>query len=388
MRNVLLITWLLLCSITPATAQVSFSIDLPGVSIGINQPVYPNLVRVPGYPVYYAPSLRSNYFYYDGMFWVYQRDNWYASFWYNGPWGLVSPEAVPLYILRVPVRYYRQPPTYFRGWRPDAPPRWGEHWGTSWQQSRGGWDSWDRSAVPSPAPLPVYQRQYAGSRYPRFEQQQVLQTQNYRYQPHDAVVQQQYQALRAQAVQPAVPQQQPQQAAPKQNVRKPQQPAPQQSLQQPQHAAPQQPQHAAPQRPQHAAPQQPVQQPQRAAPQQRVQQPQEAVPQPQQAAPQQKARKPAQPAPQQPQQAAPQQKAQKPQQAVPQPQAHEPQQGVPQQRGQQPPQPAPQQKAQKPQQAAPQQQAPQSQQAPAQHAPKSAKQSSEKDDKPGGERNK
>ena len=68
--------------------------------------MYPQLVPVRGYPVYYAPQLNSNYFFYDGMYWVYQRDNWYASSWYNGPWGLVAREAVPLYVLRIPVRYY------------------------------------------------------------------------------------------------------------------------------------------------------------------------------------------------------------------------------------------------------------------------------------------
>jgi hypothetical protein len=199
MRNRLIVLWILLCSITSAAAQVSVGIGLPGVSIGINLPVYPELVRVPGYPVYYAPQVNSNYFFYDGMYWVYRGDNWYASSWYNGPWGLVAPEAVPLFVLRVPVRYYRQPPAYFRGWRSDAPPRWGQHWGNAWEQSRRGWDNWNRSAVPLPAPLPVYQRQYSGNRYPRMEQQHVLQSQNYRYQPQNAVVQQHYQAQRVQS---------------------------------------------------------------------------------------------------------------------------------------------------------------------------------------------
>ena len=193
MRNLLIVLSMLLCSITSAVAQVSVGIGFPGVSIGINLPVYPQLVPVPGYPVYYAPQLNSNYFFYDGMYWVYQRDNWYASSWYNGPWGLVAAEAVPLYVLRIPVRYYRQPPVYFRGWASDAPPRWGEHWGNTWEQRRQGWDNWNRSYAPAPAPLPAYQRQYSGNRYPRVEQQQVLQTQNYRYQPQDAVVQQHYQ---------------------------------------------------------------------------------------------------------------------------------------------------------------------------------------------------
>jgi hypothetical protein len=175
-------------------AQVSIGIALPGVSIGINQSMFPEMVQVPGYPVYYAPQLNSNFFFYDGMYWVYQGDNWYASSWYNGPWGLVGPEFVPLFILRIPVRYYRFPPAYFYGWRPDAPPRWGEYWGNDWAQHRSGWDRWNRNATPAPAPLPLYQRQYSGNRYPQVEQQHTIRNQNYRYQPRDAVVQQHYQA--------------------------------------------------------------------------------------------------------------------------------------------------------------------------------------------------
>lgn len=193
MRYGFIVFLMLLGAATSATAQVSIGIGLPGVSIGINLPVYPDLVPVPGYPVYYAPRLNSNFFFYDGLYWVYQEDNWYASSWYNGPWGLVAPQVVPVFILRIPVRYYSVPPVYFRGWRPDAPPRWGEHWGNDWEQRRSGWDRWNRSAVPAPAPLPTYQRQYSGDRYPRVEQQHELHGQNYRYQPRDTVVRQHYQ---------------------------------------------------------------------------------------------------------------------------------------------------------------------------------------------------
>jgi len=217
---------------TSAIAQVSIGIGFPSVSIGINLPVYPELVRVPDYPVYYAPRLNTNYFFYDGMYWVYESDNWYASSWYNGPWGLVGPEYVPLFVLRIPVRYYRAPPVYFRGWVVDAPPRWGEHWGGTWQQQRSGWDRWNRSAAPAPAPLPVYQRQYSGDRYPRVEQQQTLRTQNYRYQPNDAVVRQHYQeqaAQRAPAVaQPAQKGASPERSRGPQDNQRANQPAPQQ----------------------------------------------------------------------------------------------------------------------------------------------------------------
>ena len=168
-------------SATSAVAQVS-------VSIGINVPVYPELARVPGYPVYYAPRMNANFFFYDGMYWVYQRDNWYASSWYNGPWEVVAPQAVPMFVLRIPVRYYRNPPEYFRGWQRNAPPRWGDHWGNDWAQHHSGWDTWDRRSVPRPAPLPVYQKKYTGDRYPQAERQQDLRSQHYRYQPRDAQV--------------------------------------------------------------------------------------------------------------------------------------------------------------------------------------------------------
>ena len=252
MRYALIALWMLLCSLTPAFAQVSINFALPGVHIGINLPVYPQLQRVPGYPVYYAPSVNSNYFFYDGMYWVYQGDSWYASSWYNGPWGIVDPMDVPLYVLRVPVRYYRHAPAYFQGWRANDPPRWGEHWGQSWVQRRSGWDQWNRRSAPAPAPLPSYQRQYSGTRYPQASRQAVIQNQNYRYQPSDAVAQQHFQNQRAQA----------------QSAR-PQQAAPQQQMQQQVQQAVQQPQQAPRQRPQQA--QQRPQQAQQPKPQQKGQ---------------------------------------------------------------------------------------------------------------------
>jgi hypothetical protein len=172
MRRGLVLLGLLLWAASPARAELR---------IGIHVSLFPQMVMVPGYPVYYAPELESNYFFYEGAYWVYDSDNWYSSSWYDGPWELVSPEFVPLYVLRVPVRYYRRPPRYFGGWQPDAPPRWGEHWGSSWSQRRSGWDRWDRRAIPAPAPLPVYQRQYSGALYPHVDEQRVLHSRNYNY---------------------------------------------------------------------------------------------------------------------------------------------------------------------------------------------------------------
>ncbi len=186
MRHKLIVLCMLLGSGGAALAQSGYG--APEVSIGINLSSYPQMSRVPGYPVYYASGLASNLFFYDGMYWAYQGDNWYASSWYNGPWESVSPDYVPMYVLRVPVRYYRAPPRYFYAWRREAPPRWNEHWGNQWEQHHSGWDRWDRRAMPAPAPLPLYQRQYAGRAYPHAEQQRQLESRNYRYQPRDPIV--------------------------------------------------------------------------------------------------------------------------------------------------------------------------------------------------------
>ena len=198
---------LLLCTAAPAGAQISIGIGVPSLDIGIRLPALPSLTIVPGPPVYYAPRIDSNFFFYDGMYWVYQNDNWYASSWYNGPWAAVDPDIVPEPILRVPVRYYRRPPTYFRGWAANAPPRWGEHWGNSWEQKHGSWNQVDRShRPPAAAPVPTYQRQYPEKRYPTPQQQPELHGQNYKYHPREPVVQQHYQQHAA-PQQHAMPQQ-------------------------------------------------------------------------------------------------------------------------------------------------------------------------------------
>lgn len=192
MRNVILALALflspLVCTQAWAQTSVSISIGNRGVSLGFAISTYPTLQRIPGYPVYYDPWMDLNYFFYDGLYWVYVDDNWYSSPWYNGPWDMIYPAYVPLFVLRIPVRYYRQPPPYFRGWRPDGPPRWGEHWGRDWERQRSGWDRWNRRSVPAPAPLPTYQRGYSGSRYPRQqEQQRAIESRSYRYQPRESV---------------------------------------------------------------------------------------------------------------------------------------------------------------------------------------------------------
>lgn len=173
------------CLATPALAELRIGIGVPRVNIRITLPAFPEFVLIPGLPVYHAPRLEANYFFYDGYYWTYIDDNWYASDWYNGPWWWVDPFDVPLFILRVPIRYYRIPPVYFRDWPSHQPPRWGQRWGHDWERRHHDWDRWEHNRVPHPAPLPDYQRQYSGKRYPKGEEQERLHRRYYRHQPDE-----------------------------------------------------------------------------------------------------------------------------------------------------------------------------------------------------------
>lgn len=196
MRYVLVVLSLLLLPVTAARADISVAIGIPGISIGINVPAYPRLVRIPGHPVYYDPRVHLNLFFFDGLYWVFQGDHWYVSSWYNGPWDLVEPYEVPLYVLLVPVRYYRVPPPFFYGWNVERPPRWDEHWGRDWLERRKDWEQKDKRPPP-PAPLPSYQRKYAGERYPReAEQQHSIRAERYRYEPREAISKKHFEQLR------------------------------------------------------------------------------------------------------------------------------------------------------------------------------------------------
>ena len=256
MRYAIILSSLLLGAALPASAQITITFGVPSQSIGMNMPVYPEYQRVPNYPVYYAPQANYNVFFYDGMYWAYHRDNWYASSWYNGPWGKVSPRYVPYYVLRVPVRYYRRPPKYFKGWSYDQPPRWGQYYGPQWEQERSGWNTWNRYSAPPPAPLPVYQRQYSGARYPTYEQQPVIRTQYYSYKPSEPVVRQTYEQEAKHVKQSPPPKQQ--QSPQQQRSQPPSQQQPQQQRSQPQQQ----------QQPQQRSQPQPQQQPQQHQPQQ------------------------------------------------------------------------------------------------------------------------
>jgi hypothetical protein len=204
MKRLLAAAALLLACALPASAQEYVDID-------VDVPEYPEMAPIPDSPVYYAPGVDSNYFFYDGMYWDYYDDRWYSSPWYNGPWSYVDPVFVPTYVLWVPIRYYRRAPHYWRGWSANRPPRWAEHWGRDWQVRHNQNFRGAQRPAYARAPLPDYQRSYNRGNYPRAVQQQSeLHARNYGYRPQENVVRQHYERRGMGASQQAAPAQVPQ----------------------------------------------------------------------------------------------------------------------------------------------------------------------------------
>src|SRR6185295_14875083 len=85
-----------------------------GINVGVPPPppvvvaAPPQLVIVPHSPVYYAPSVPYNYFYYDGRYYTNHEGAWFYATGSGGPWVYV--QHVPPPVLAVPVAYYKVPP--------------------------------------------------------------------------------------------------------------------------------------------------------------------------------------------------------------------------------------------------------------------------------------
>ena len=178
---------------TPEDGGLGISINLNtrqhernSVALGVHLSRYPDLVVIPGYPVLYDPHLNANYFFYEGTFWVFEEDDWYRSDWYNGPWMRVGRDEVPVFLLRIPVRYYNRAPLYFHPWALEMAPRWSLRWGKTWERRHRGWDRWDQRRTPPPAPPPLYQQQFPRERYPMSpDVQQRLHERHYRHRPRE-----------------------------------------------------------------------------------------------------------------------------------------------------------------------------------------------------------
>jgi len=109
--------------VAPPPPTVVVAPPPPIVNVDINIGAPPRFVVVTGTPVYYAPSVSYNYFFYNGRYYLFHNELWFSSAHYNGPWATIAFERVPRPILTVPVEYYRRPPGH---WKKHGPPPWAE----------------------------------------------------------------------------------------------------------------------------------------------------------------------------------------------------------------------------------------------------------------------
>jgi hypothetical protein len=99
--------WMLImpCGIRETLAGVSVNINIGPPPIMLPAP--PEVVMVPGSPVYFVPHLDLDVFFYGGYWWSPRGDRWYRSRAYNGPWRTISRRYVPAPVFRVPRDYRR-----------------------------------------------------------------------------------------------------------------------------------------------------------------------------------------------------------------------------------------------------------------------------------------
>jgi hypothetical protein len=103
----------MLCAGTSANAQdVKIDIGIGVPPIVLTAP--PQLVAVPGTPVYYAPDVQANLFVYKGRYYSVVNDVWSMAPASNGPWAVIQLGQVPRPVLAVPVEYYNIPPGHLK----------------------------------------------------------------------------------------------------------------------------------------------------------------------------------------------------------------------------------------------------------------------------------
>lgn len=98
--------------ISAADVDVHIGIGAPLPIVVIQEP--PAVVLVPGMPVYYAPDVGINLFFYSGRWYRKHNGHWYIATYYNGPWAYLSAQRVPAVFIHLPADYYRIPPGHQR----------------------------------------------------------------------------------------------------------------------------------------------------------------------------------------------------------------------------------------------------------------------------------
>ena len=123
MMAVLALTAVLALAVVSPVAAGSLRIGIditppPPPRIVLTAP--PQLVVVPGSPVFYAPGVSINFFAYGGRYYSFHDGAWFLATAYGGPWTTISAGRVPQPVLAVPVAYYKIPPGHAKKMHPDG----------------------------------------------------------------------------------------------------------------------------------------------------------------------------------------------------------------------------------------------------------------------------
>jgi hypothetical protein len=110
---------LLVAATSAMASDVKINIGLGVPPIVLSAP--PQLVVVPGTPVYYAPEVSANLFFYKGRYYSVTNGVWAVAPAYNGPWAVIQIGQVPAPVVAVPVAYYKIPPGQLKK---HGPPPW------------------------------------------------------------------------------------------------------------------------------------------------------------------------------------------------------------------------------------------------------------------------
>jgi hypothetical protein len=108
-------------SATASDVKINIGLGVPAVPPPIVLTTPPQLVVVPGTPVYYAPDVSANLFFYKGRYYTVANGVWLMALAYNAPWAVIQIGKVPPPVLAVPVEYYKIPPGHLKK---QGPPPW------------------------------------------------------------------------------------------------------------------------------------------------------------------------------------------------------------------------------------------------------------------------
>ncbi len=136
MKRVLVFAGIVVAALDLAVMPVPVQADSVSIGVNIGSPppppppaivmaAPPQLVVVPGTPVYYAPSLSVNFFAYGGRYYTHHNSAWFMATTYSDPWTFIAVERVPQPVLAVPVAYYKVPPGHMK--KGGGPPPWAGH---------------------------------------------------------------------------------------------------------------------------------------------------------------------------------------------------------------------------------------------------------------------